>query len=267
VLSAVFHDRSLSSPARAFLDTTTMERLGIVARTIPHYVRLLVAPANLSASYAPNVIDPRPGFSLAGTIGVGLIVAFAVGLTVVLRRRRWPVVAFALLWIPITLAPISNVLFPSGIVLAERTLYLTSVGVCLIAGAAAERFLLIRPAMVAAATASVVLALGVRTWTRTPVWRDDRTYALTLLADRPEAYEAHLAVGRALKGANLLDQAERELTIARQLFPRDSLIYREAADLAERQQRPALAAALRDSARIARTLPYPSTALKAGQRR
>ena len=89
------------------------------------------------------------------------------------------------------------------------------------------------------------------------MWRDDRTYVLTLLADHPESYEAHLIAGRALKGANALEQAERELVIARRLFPRDSVVYREAADLADRQRRPALAAALRDSARIARTLPLP----------
>jgi hypothetical protein len=87
------------------------------------------------------------------------------------------------------------------------------------------------------------------------VWRDDRTYVLTLLADHPEAYEAHLVAGRVYKGANALDLADRELTIARQLFPRDSTIYREAADLAVRQRRPALASALRDSAQMARTLP------------
>ena len=120
--------------------------------------------------------------------------------------------------------------------------------------------------MVAAATASVVLAFGVRTWTRTPAWRDDRAYVLTLLSDHPESYEAHLSAGLALKGANLLDQADRELTIARQLFPRDSVVYREAADLAERRQRPAVATALRDSARMARTIPYRSTSFGGGGR-
>jgi hypothetical protein len=111
--------------------------------------------------------------------------------------------------------------------------------------------------MVAAATASVVLAFAIRTWTRTPAWRDDRTYLLTLLADHPASYEAHLTAGRVLKGANSLEQADRELAIARQIFPRDSIVFREAADVALRRQRPELAAALRDSARLAPTLPLP----------
>jgi hypothetical protein len=257
LLAAVFHDRAFRFPARALAGADTLQRLAIVGRVIPHYVRLLIAPAELSASYAPNVISPSPGVSMGTATGVAIAVLFAIALGVALRRRRWPVMAFSALWVPIALAPVSNVLFSSGVVLAERTLYLASVGVCLGAGVVAERFLVDRWPMVAAAVASVVLAFGIRTWTRTPVWRDDRTYVLTLLADHPESYEGHFAAGRALKGANALEQADRELAIARQLFPRDSAVFHEAADVAERRRLPELAAALRDSARIARTLPLP----------
>ena len=256
-LAAVFHDRALRVPARALAGADAVQRLDIAGRVIPHYVRLLIAPVELSASYAPNVISPAPGISVGTAAGFAITVVFGFALAVVLRRRRWPVMAFSLIWIPVALAPVSNVLFSSGVVLAERTLYLASVGACIGAGAVAERFLVHRWPMVAAATASVVLAFGIRTWTRTPVWSDDRTYLLTLLADHPESYEAHLAAGRALKGASSLEQADRELTIARQLFPRDSTVFREAADVAERRRLPSVAAALRDSARFAQKLPLP----------
>ena len=257
-LVAVFHARGFRIAARALAGTDTVDRLTIVLRVVPHYVRLLIAPAELSASYAPNVVSPNPGLSAGVALGAMFLLLFTLAFAIVLRRRRWPVMAFAIIWVPIALAPVANVAFSSGVLLAERTLYLASVGVCLAAGAVAERFLVNRWSMVAAATASVVLAFGIRTWTRTPVWRDDRTYLLTLLEDHPESYEAHLAAGRALKGANALEQADRELVIARQLFPRDSVIFHEAADVAERRQRPALAAALRDSSRIARTLRLPT---------
>ena len=257
VLLAVFHAREITAPARVFAGTTFGSRLELVARVIPHYARLLIAPADLSASYAPNVISPSPGLSAMTLLGVVIAVLLGVAVVMLLRRARWAVLAFAILWVPIALAPVSNVLFASGVLVAERTLYLASVGICLAAGAVAERYLFMRSAMVAAATASVVVAFGVRTWTRTPVWHDDRTYLLALLTDHPESYEAHLAAGRVLRGANALDEAERELVLARRLFPRDSVVYREAANVAERQQRAAAAIALLDSARIARTLPLP----------
>jgi len=257
VLLAVFHAREMTAPARVFAGTTFGSRLELVARVIPHYARLLIAPADLSASYAPNVISPSPGLSAMTLLGAVIAVLLGVAVVVLLRRARWAVLAFAILWVPVALAPVSNVVFASGVLLAERTLYLASVGICLAAGAVAERYLFTRSAMVAAATASVVVAFGVRTWTRTPVWHDDRTYLLALLTDHPESYEAHLAAGRVLRGANALDEAEREFVIARRLFPRDSVVYREAANVAERQQRAAAAIALLDSARIARTLPLP----------
>jgi hypothetical protein len=257
-LVAVFYGQPLSSPARAFVGTETGGRLAIVARVIPHYVRLLIAPVDLAASYAPNVVSPNPAFDLSSVAGVLAAALFIAVLGAVAWRRRWPAMAFALAFIPIALAPVSNVFFPSGVVLAERTLYLASVGVCVAAGASAERFLLQRPAWIAAAAASIVLAFGVRTWTRTPVWHDDRAYVLSLLADHPQSYEGHLVAGRVFKGANALEDADRELNAARRIFPRDPVIYREAAEVAVRQGWPALAQALRDSARVATTLPLPN---------
>ena len=48
--------------------------------------------------------------------------------------RRDRVIAFALLWIALTLGPISNILVATGVLIAERTLFLPSVGIALIAG-------------------------------------------------------------------------------------------------------------------------------------
>jgi hypothetical protein len=253
-LLVVFHDQPFRTPARALAGLTPGERLALVLRVVPHYARLLVAPMQLSGSYAPNVISVAPGLSVESAVGLVTVASFAAVVSLVAWRRRWPPMAFALIWIPIAIAPVANVLFSSGVVLAERTLYLASAGWCLAAGAVAERFLVSRWRMVAAATASVVLAFGVRTWTRTPVWRDDRTYLLGLLADHPESYEGHFALGRVLEGANVLEQADRELATARQLYPRDAAVFREAANVAERRGDPQRATALRDSARIASTL-------------
>jgi hypothetical protein len=256
-LAAIFHDRSLAMEARVLIGTSVAERMALVAKVIPHYARLLLAPAELSASYAPNVIMPDGGLSGGAMLGVSVLILVAAAFVAAVRGRRWPVMAFAIIWVPIALSPVSNVFFASGILLAERTLYLSSVGVCLAVGAIVERMLVSRRTAALATITVVLLAFAARTWTRTPVWRDDRTWLLALLADHPESYEAHRTAGGILKGAGQLDHAARELTIARQLYPRDPLVYREAADVALRQQRTQLAAALRDSMMLAPTLPLP----------
>ena len=254
VLFLVFHARSLTFPARGFTGTDTLDRLSLVTKIVPHYVRLLLAPAELSAVYGPNVIAADPAISLSSLVGVAVLIVLGIAIVVTAYRRRWPEMAFALAWVPIALSPTSNVLFPS-VWLAERTLYLPSVGACLALGLVAERFWLSRPRAVAIATAAVLLAFAIRTYTRTPVWRDDRTFLITLLRDHPESYEAHAAAARILKAAARFAEAENEFAIARRLFPRDPLVYRDAADLAHRQGKAAMAAALLDSARFAPTFP------------
>ena len=254
VLLVVFHGRSLTFPARGFTGTDTLERLSLVAKIVPQYVRLLLAPAELAALYGPNVIPADPSISVSSYVGVAVVVVLGIAIVVTAHARRWPEMAFALAWVPIALSPTSNVLFPS-VWLAERTLYLPSVGACLMLGLIAERFWLSRPRSVALASAAVLTAFAVRTHTRTPVWRDDRTFLLTLLRDHPESYEAHAAAARVLKGAGRYTEAENEYAIARRLFPRDPFVYRDAADLAVKQGKPAVAAALLDSARFAPTLP------------
>ena len=255
VFVAIFHDRNITTPARSLIGLDMLERLPVIANILPHYVRLLVAPAELSASYAPNVIPVQP--SAGGVLlGAGLLLIFSVAAAVTMRGRRWPAMGYALVWIPIAVAPVANVFFPS-VLLAERTLYLASVGACLALGAVAERLALPRPRLVATVVTVMMLGFVARTWTRTPVWRDDRVFVLTMYEQRPESYEAHLAAGSVLKGAGRLADAERELRLARELFPRDPNVYDALADLAIRQGKPARAAALRDSARIAPTLPLP----------
>ena len=253
LLAAVFHDQEILRTSRMFDGATIAERLTLVTSVIPHYARLLVAPMELSATYAPHVISWNLRPSANTLLGVGVLLVSVVAFVAAVRKR-WIVMAFALIWVPVALAPVSNVVFATGILLAERTLYLPSVGICLAAGAVVDRFLAARPQATMTMVAAVLLALTARTWTRTPVWRDSRTFLLNLLADHPEAYDAHLAAGRVLKGAGQLDQAQMEFAISRRLFPRDPMIYREAADAALRQKRPELAAALLDSARLAPTL-------------
>ena len=229
VLLIVFQGNSFTYPAPTFIGASTGERLLTVATIVPHYVRLLLAPIHLSGDYYPQVIVLATGVTPAGLIGFALAVALGVAV-----RRAWrpvPEAAFALVWIPIALAPVSNVFFPS-VALAERTLYLASVGACLTLGFIAQRIGRERLTLVAAA-AAVIVALGsARTWTRTPVWQSDKSYILTLLRDHPESYRAHLVAGRVLASQGQLAAAAERFETAATLFPRDFTSAHHAATVA-----------------------------------
>jgi hypothetical protein len=245
-LGLIFHDKTLGVTSATFADASLGTRLWTMASVIPEYVRLLLFPAALSADYEPQVIPAVQHLTVAGAVGMSILVAYVAAIAIYWRRDRR--IAFGLIWVAITLAPVSNVFFASGVTLSERSLYLPSAGVVLTLGMIGQSLLPhFRTALlVAAATMGVAAAL--RTWTRTPVWRNDRTFVLTLLSDHPESFRAHWVAGRVYSAMGQLNDAQRELRIARQLHAKVPGVYVDAAVVAERLQDVSGAALLRDSA-------------------
>jgi hypothetical protein len=94
--------------------------------------------------------------------------------------------AFGLGWIALALLPVANLVFPVGVLVAERTLYLPSAGLALAAGAWLKDW---APERVRAVVAVLVIAGGVRTALRVPVWRDVDTVVLSELDDSPRSYD------------------------------------------------------------------------------
>ena len=229
VLLLVFRGAPLAAPAHTFDGASVAERLMTVASVVPEYVRLLLFPFDLSADYQPAVLD----LARSVTLGVVSGVLLAVLLAVVIFRAwgRAPELAFALAWIPVAIAPVSNVLVVTGVLLAERTLYLPSVGAMLALGWLVQEVGVRWPRGTAAAVLVVLSAFAVRTWTRTEAWIDSRTFALTLVRDHPEAYRGHWVLGRVYRAMGRMPEAEREYGIAREIFAKDPVVWRESAEL------------------------------------
>jgi hypothetical protein len=148
--------------------------------------RLLLFPAHLRVDYSPAertlLTTPLDARFLLGALCLGIWAA----LIVVLYRRR-PAIAFGLLWTGIALLPVANVLFLTGVLVADRTLYLPSAGLAIALGVAAGDLRHPRLRLVAAA---IVLAAGARTALRVPVWRDSASVLQSVVRDAPHSYVA-----------------------------------------------------------------------------
>jgi hypothetical protein len=202
------------------------DRLLTVVSIVPEYFRLLLLPIHLSADYEPGVLTAVTQLDHRVGLGVAVLVLWAWATVRAWRAQR--VVAYGLVFVPVALAPVSNVLFPTGIALAERALYLPSVGVCLAAGWMFVRLRLRHRTAVTAVGLSLLALGAVRTWSRTPVWHDSRTFALQLLADHPESYRAHWVAARVLHAAGNVDGARREYAIALRINAGVAALNREA---------------------------------------
>ena len=231
--SAVLSDHSLGgfAPFTPFstLHISAGDRMLTALGVVPEWIRLLLWPARLSSDYGPPDIDIAQGVSIGQLPGVLLLVAI-VAFAVVLRRRQ-RVISFGICFMALTLLPSSNFILPAGIVLAERTLFLPSVGAMLVVGALAvliaemarERAMQSRnTALAAAAFVALILALGGwRSASRTTVWHDNDVLLHQTVVDAPLSYHAHYMLGAWDFENRQLRVGEVELKRALSLFPYD----------------------------------------------
>ena len=211
---------AVADVAPPFLGASAGNRLAVALPAVLRAARLLVWPHDLSADYGPQVIPVRSGASLAAVGGV-LVVGSALWL-VLWCRRRAPLVSFAAAAAALAYLPTSNLLFPSGVVLAERNLYLPVLLVAAAAGLgaswAAERWGARRMWV---GTGVLLIALMARSAGRLPVWRSNKDFLLTTLIEHPESYRAHEWAAAVLAGLGDTAAARREYARADSLFAGD----------------------------------------------
>jgi protein O-mannosyl-transferase len=246
-LDAVVGFHGLAAPAKIWVGLPVGERWLTMLSVIPDYAWLMVAPIDLKVDYGPAVTTVATGVTPAVVSGA-VLVACAVAM-IGMAWRRAPVVAAGVLWFVIAVGPVANIVFPSGIILAERTLYLPSVGAVMIAAWSVARAVESpRRRMVEWGVAVVCVAFAARGWVRTPIWHDNKSFVITALGEEPTSYRLHLFAAEVLMRSGQPAAADTQYTEARQLFGRDVMTYRGAADCAVQMHDYARASVLLDSA-------------------
>lgn len=187
------------------------------------YARLLLFPLDLSADYAPGVHFPSEG--LDGGVLLGFLVMSGLILAVVKAAKRpppWPVVALGIAWFAVTILPVSNLLFPAGVMLAERTLYLPSAGLAMVAGGSAAGLQARQggpPRWILVLVPAILLGFMGRTVKRNPVWESTLTVLESLNRDHPESHLVFLNRGGGLEQAGDLQRAGEAYDMALRLAP------------------------------------------------
>lgn len=206
--------------APAFLEPGVGRRLAVALPAVARAAQVLVWPMDLSADYGPQVIPMRGGLSAPAILGAAIILA-AVWLSL-RARRKFAGFTLAVAAGVLCYLPTSNLFFPSGVVLAERNLYV-AVGIVAVATGYALKWVGQSWGARRAWLVAVVLvaALAARSFVRLPAWRDNRAFLLTLLADHPESYHAHASAASVLAGLHDTASARAEYARADSLFSSD----------------------------------------------
>jgi len=191
--------------------------------------RLLLLPATLRVDYSPAertlVTTPIDSRFAAGL----LCVILWVGAIVLAWRRGRRTEAWGLGWIGIALSPVANLLFPVGILVAERTLYLPSAGLALAAGAWLPA---VAPRAWPVLVAVLAVAAGARTAARVPVWRDEMSVIMSEFQDSPRSFDGPARMVRVYLSARQPDKALAAFRIAERIYDKMPWIYVTGADAA-----------------------------------
>lgn len=209
--------------------------LGLLPRAVamlavvPHLVRLLLFPVHLQAHYGPPEIPVTASLTTLHVLGLAILAG-----TVALfgwSVRRAPAIAIGLAWTLIALFPVSNIPAATGVLLAERTLFLPSVGVALVLGWMVSRVLerVRAPASVLVQSVMLLamLGLGWRFMDRVPVWESQDVFFAALERDAPGSYRAQLSAGVYYKGERRYLDAERAFHSAWALYREDPAVFEE----------------------------------------
>jgi tetratricopeptide (TPR) repeat protein len=178
-------------------------------KVVGKFLWLFLWPARLSADYTYNAV-PLFGWRVSNWEDAKAIVALAVclgaALLAVLLAVRWrrtgKPLLFFLVFFFVALAPTSNLIVLIGSIMAERFLYLPSVGLagCAVAAihALGQRRSLKRPAAARVAWAAlglVCLAFTARTYARNFDWQDDRSLWASAVDVCPGSARPHYNLG------------------------------------------------------------------------
>lgn len=205
------------------------ERVTTAVANLAELLRLLVFPSDLSPDYGPAVLLPAGPADLrfwggAATILLALTVV-AIGIRRAGRGGLW--VAAGVAWIAIAYALLSNLILPMPMWLAERTLYLASVGVglCVVGmhrAAHAAGGLRLRAGRIAAVSA--VLIFGAHSARHSTVWRSEQTLFTDLAERHPESFRAQWWVGGRFMDAGDLERGVEWLRRAHETSPNSALL-------------------------------------------
>jgi protein O-mannosyl-transferase len=197
-------------------------------KVLAKYLYLLLWPAGLSADYSYNQIpifsgrfDSWESWKAVGALAIWIAV-LVIGIRV--WRGNRPMFFFIALF-AVTILPTSNLLIRIGSIMAERFLYLPSVGFagCLAAAVyAASGHLALRWPLAGKAAPPILIAIclvfAVRTYARSGDWSDEKTLWMHDVRVSPRSAKIHANLAEALwqEGSSFHDAAtsERETAVS-----------------------------------------------------
>ncbi len=211
-------------PHVALKGLNVTERGWVMLGLVPEIARLMVWPARLYADYSPQFVPIHVRPSVAHLPGVLILAAYGSAIRWAWHRDR--ALLLALLWVPLAMALVGNLVVPTGILLAERTLFLATVGVALASGVLVSRGAVwvdtkpapVRTIALVVGGALVTLAAA-HSAERQHIWKSNDSLVTSLVIDAPSNFRGHYWLGDKLLRQGRMREGEQMMRRAMRLWP------------------------------------------------
>jgi tetratricopeptide (TPR) repeat protein len=200
---------------------TAQEHIATVLFGLGKYLQLLIAPVTLTHDYYPRQVGVMDFGDWQ--VWLSLLAYLALAAYAVWGFRRKDPLSFAIFYYLITLSIVANILFPVGTHLAERLLFMPSVGFVLALAILGHRLVKRRASAgklptyrhysgLVAVIGILALVFAARTIVRNPAWKDNYTLFTTDIAYSPGSAKLRNAVGGELitQSTNEADMNKRQ---------------------------------------------------------
>lgn len=160
----------------SFLEMNTSQKYATIMYTMGLYIKLLFFPHPLTYDYYPYHIPITEWSHWHAWLSLIIVLSLAwVALKNFVKKSLF---SFSLLFYAITLAPVSNFLFPIGVFMNERFLFVASIGFVLIVAYFIAVYLPKKVKSVQIRVAlfvTIMLAFAIKTISRNKDWKNDFT--------------------------------------------------------------------------------------------
>jgi protein O-mannosyl-transferase len=225
VLGGPVSGEPIGTPGIAEL--STFERVRAMLALGPRIAALLIWPRTLNPHYGPTVFPSNVALLSVVTLTAGLLVVALAAWRARAGDRRW---LGGVAWIAVAFLPASNLFVATGQILAERTLYVASIGIAILVAATLD-LVQVRAmratrwpglAFVGAAAVGALAIVGAfRTRAFVEIWRDHRTLFAQIVAADSMNYRGYWLSGLEARASGSPENALALLGKAHRMYPTD----------------------------------------------
>lgn len=185
------------------------------------YLKLFFFPHPLVFDYSTNQIPVVGLNDYRFIVSFIIYIAFAVIAVIQFKKRSW--ISFGILFFFITASVSSNIIITIGTSMGERLMYTPSLGWCIVIGYLISKISSLqlsagtiknffeqnlKPIVIAAL---IVIAFGIKTISRNPVWKDNYTLYSTDVKLSPKSARTHYYLGNYINKEEFIEgKSQRE---------------------------------------------------------